>query len=152
MSKTTISAVATGLPTRRLFLAAGSAATVFGAITAAARGAEASDLRSLIAKHRVARETFCEAVDIEEEADQTGVGIDAAQALWQETNDAEKAAAIAVLSYPCQAIEEARIKAEYVLSSPLKDEIDDPELLMALLHSFVGNDATARRVSKLEDA
>jgi hypothetical protein len=36
MSKNTISASATGLPSRRLFVAAGSAATVFGAINAAA--------------------------------------------------------------------------------------------------------------------
>lgn len=221
MSENTISASATGLPSRRLFLAAGSAATVFSAITVAAAAAEASDLLSLIAKHRVAREAFCEAVDIQNDTEERYVkaypervltpagpgrsyeltygydfcrkgiaddfeelrkklsglarldpaageqalatidakeaeriatldvnfaavearkeafGLGAANRLWQETNDAEREIAIALLAYKCRDIEEARIKVEYILSSPLKDEIHDEDLLMPLLRSFI---------------
>jgi hypothetical protein len=221
VSKTTTSASATGLPSRRLFLAAGAAATVFGAITAAAASTEASDLLSLIAKHRVAREAFCEAVELQEatedrydeaypkpvltpagpgrsyeltygyefcrkgiaddfeeqrkklsglarldpaaaeqalaaidakeverlatldvnfaarEARKEAFGLSAANLLWQETNDAEEELAIALLAYQCRDIDEARIKVEYILSSLLKDEIHDEDLLMPLLRSFV---------------
>ncbi|MDI9846548.1 hypothetical protein QM467_00590 [Rhodoblastus sp. 17X3] len=221
MSKNTISASATGLPSRRLFLAAGSAATVFGAISAAAHGTEASDLLSLIAKHRAAREAFCEAIDLQEatqdrydeaypdpvltpagpgrsyeltygydfckkgiaddfeeqrkklsglvrldptaaeqalaaidakeveriatldvnfaadEARKEAFGLSAANRRWQETNDAERELTIILLAYQCRDIEEARIKVEYVMSSPLKDEIHDEDLLMPLLQSFV---------------
>jgi hypothetical protein len=221
MSKNTISANTTGLPSRRLFLTAGSAATVFGAINAAAAGAEASDLLRLIAKHRAAREAFCNAVDVQNDAEERyeatypdppltpagpgrsyeltygydfcrkgiaddfeeqrkklsglarldpaaaeqalaaidakeaeriatldvnfaavearkeAFGLSAADRLWQETNDAEKELAIALMAYQCRDIEEARIKVEYILSSPLKDEIHDEDLLMPLLRSFV---------------
>lgn len=54
MSKNTISASATGLPSRRLFIAAGSAATVLGGLGSAAQGAETSELSTLIEAHRSA--------------------------------------------------------------------------------------------------
>jgi hypothetical protein len=221
MSKNTISASATGLPSRRLVLAAGSAAVVLGSISVAAHTAENSELSELIARHRAAREAFCEAVDLQEatrdrykkaypklvltpagpgrsyeltygydfckngiaddfeelrkklsglarldpaaseqalaaidakeverlatldenfaadEARKEAFGLSAANRLWQETNDAERELAIALLAYQCRDIEEARIKVEYILSSPLKDEIHDSDLFMPLLRSFV---------------
>jgi hypothetical protein len=71
------------------------------------------------------------------EARKEAFGLSAANRLWQETNDAERELAIALLAYQCRDIEEARIKVEYILSSPLKDEIHDSDLFMPLLRSFV---------------
>ena len=124
------------VPSRRLFLAAGSAAAVFGGLHQAA-AAENSELKALISAHSVARQAFCDAIDVEQVAERTGEGVEAADALWQETNDAEIAAAIAMLSYPCRTIEEARIKAEYILSSALHGELNDSDLYMPLLRSFL---------------
>jgi hypothetical protein len=118
-------------PSRRNILAA----------AAAAHGAGNSELINLIARHRAARQVFCDAVDVEQEAERTGEGVEAANALWQETNDAEVAAALAMLAYPCQTIDEARVKAEYILASPLKSEISDWGLLEPFLRSFTSAEA-----------
>lgn len=54
MSENTVSASAQALPNRRRFLATGSASAVFGALGAAAQGAETSELSNLIEAHRSA--------------------------------------------------------------------------------------------------
>ncbi len=66
-------------------------------------------------------------------------GLSAANRMYEETNEAERETALALLAYPCRTIEEARRKVEYILSTPLKDEIHEDELLEALLRSFVGS-------------
>jgi hypothetical protein len=137
MLKNIPSASDTALPDRRLFLAAGSATALFAAV-AKTSAADHSPLVALIETNRAARQAFCEAVDIEQEAERTGLNVEAADALWQEKNDAERASAIDLLSYSCRTIEEVRIKAEYILSSPLKDEIHDSDLLKPFLRSLTG--------------
>lgn len=124
---------------RRKILAGGSAAAALALVPLnCAAHADSSELQRLIEANRVARRVFCDAVDIEQEAERTGLDVEAADLLWQEKNDAERASAIALLAYPCRTIEEARIKAEYILASPLKDEVHDWDLLEPFLRSFTG--------------
>lgn len=221
MSNNTVSASATALPSRRLFLASGPAAALVCGVGAAHAGI-CDELWSLIDAHRAACDAFCEAIDIEqqtkqayeaaypdrilipsftgqfhelsygreycensiaeqyqrqrqmlgglarlepkiaeqaraaidlkekaafaemerivaeEEARQEEFGLGAAKRKWQETNDAERAAAIALLSYRCKTIEETRVKVEYVNSSSLVDEIHEPKLMQAFIGSFLG--------------
>ena len=136
-------ASATALPDRRLFLATGAAAMVASAVKSPAHAAEGSPLMALIEANRAARQAFCDAIDIEQEAERTGDGVEEADILWQDTNDAEKASAIALLAHPCRTIEEARAKASYILSSPLRAEIHDWSLLEPFLRSFVDSPASA---------
>jgi hypothetical protein len=144
MSDITTSASAIGLPDRRLFLATtGAAAMAASALKSPARAAEASQLADLIERHKAARKAFCDAVDAQEEAERTGEGVEEAEALWQETDAAERASAVAMLAYPCRTIEEARAKGSYILTSPLHAEIHDHDLLAAFLRSFVDAPAQA---------
>jgi hypothetical protein len=65
---------ATGLPSRRLFLATGSASAVFGALGSAAQGGETSELLNLIEAHRSSYARLDDAAgvrnDIEEAVDE----------------------------------------------------------------------------------
>ena len=131
---------ATGLPDRRLFLAAGPAIAILASLREGA--AKESPLVALIEIHRAARQAFCDACDIEQEAERAGVGVKEAGFLWSEKEAAEMDAATALLAYPCRTIEEVRTKVAYVLASPLVNDMRAPEFLDAFLGSFVrGPDA-----------
>ena len=69
MPDETTSAVAAGLPDRRLFLATGAAAVVASAVRSPAHAAERSALLGLIERHRAAREAFRVAADVQEEVE-----------------------------------------------------------------------------------
>lgn len=76
----------------------------------------------------------------EEEARRESFGLAEAEREWDRTEDAEHEAAIAVCAYRCRALEEARIKAEYLATVPsLRDLMN--EHVNALLQSFRGEAA-----------
>jgi hypothetical protein len=70
-------------------------------------------------------------------------------AKWELANEAEEAAAITLCSYPCQTIEEARAKAEYISGSPLIRAGLTDEQIEVLLGSFSGGDLGASSVQNL---
>jgi hypothetical protein len=73
----------------------------------------------------------------EEEARKEAFGLAEVQRRWEATNDAETEAATALCSYQCKTIEEARIRAEYILQTPLIRDEGEGEYLTALLRSFI---------------
>jgi hypothetical protein len=88
-------------------------------------------LASLIEAHGAAWRAFCEAIDRVESAETPST-----KQAWRVTDKAEKKAALAVCAYRCRTIEEARIKAEYLLGGlGLFDQWDECET--ALLQSFL---------------
>jgi hypothetical protein len=58
------------LPDRRLFLSTGAAAMVASAVKSPAHAAEASELTVLIERNRAARAAFCDAIDVQNEAEE----------------------------------------------------------------------------------
>jgi hypothetical protein len=73
----------------------------------------------------------------DEEARKEAFGLAEVQRRWEATNDAEHEAATALCSYQCKTIEEARIRAEYILQTPLILDEGEGEYLQALLRSFI---------------
>jgi hypothetical protein len=222
MSNNTISASATGLPTRRALVAGASAAAIACPLSSA-NGADYGELGRLISAHRAAYQAFHDAVVAQQEREQaykaaypkriliptfigqyhelTTFGRDGcAKAIAQQherqrqtlgalermapevaeqarvvidekeketyaemdriiaeedarqeefglgpatrkasaTGEAEDAAAIALMAYRCQTIEEARTKANYLRSSALYNEVDESEIMEAFVGSFLG--------------
>jgi hypothetical protein len=123
--------------TRRTILAA-IAATPAAALPAPA---ETMELDRLIGAHGRAHAAFVVAVDKLEIAqhDHTGpeanVRLEAAEARLLEANEVERAALLAVCSYPCQTIGDARAKAAYLASTPAFSDMAG-ELTKALIASF----------------
>ncbi len=70
-----------------------------------------------------------------EEAQKEKFGLAAAEHAMSATNDADEKAFIAVCAYPCESLDEARIKAEYLASIPL--DMMGKEHLEALVQSFL---------------
>lgn len=134
MSKNTISASATGLPSRRLFLSAGPAAAVFMSLRKAA--AEESPLETLIAQHKAADEAF---VEMAEQEDRFPKGDPRKKELSVEVSRlsmAEDDAITNICAYPSKSMQEARSKAEYLASyfdmfAPMECQVE------ALLRSFM---------------
>ena len=73
----------------------------------------------------------------EDEARKEAFGLAEVQRRWEMTNDAETEAATALCSYHCKTVEEARIRAEYILQTPLIRDAGEGEYLTALLQSFI---------------
>jgi hypothetical protein len=117
MSKNTISASAIGLPSRRLVLAAGAAAAVFGALSSAAQAEQS--IASLIAAHRNAHAAFSEACKREDDLchDKESAAYEQAEADWERLAVIEDDALTALLAFPASNPDEARAKAAYVLDA-----------------------------------
>jgi len=72
----------------------------------------------------------------EEAARREKFGLAEAERRREETGEAERVAALALCSYQCQALEEARIRAEYIMQASIIHE-DEGEYFSALLRSFM---------------
>jgi hypothetical protein len=83
----------------------------------------------------------------EEEERKEAFGLGPAERRWRQTCDAEDRAALALCSYPCRSLEEARIKAAVILGSPIVDGVDE-ELLTAFLQSFAPDVAPLEREAR----
>jgi hypothetical protein len=70
-------------------------------------------------------------------------------AKWELANEAEEAAAITLCAYPCQTIEEARAKAEYISGSILVRDGLTAEQIEVLLGSFSRGNSGAGSISEL---
>ncbi len=77
----------------------------------------------------------------EEEARKEAFGLAEVQRRWEATNEAECAAALALCSYRCKTMEEARIRAEYIAQTPIIREDGEGEYIEALLRSFIPDGA-----------
>jgi hypothetical protein len=64
-------------------------------------------------------------------------GLAAVERSWKEASEAEEAAARALCAYHCETLEEARIRAEYILATPLIREDGNGEYFEALVWSFL---------------
>jgi hypothetical protein len=90
-------------------------------------------LAKLIDDHRAAYDAFIVEVERNEDAKTPS------RAYWT-TDRAERRALLAVCAYRCRTLEDAKVKAEYLLKAPsLKGTMADREL--ALLQSFIGKEA-----------
>ncbi|WP_296713141.1 hypothetical protein [Rhodoblastus sp.] len=107
MSKTTISASATGLPSRRLFLAAGSAAAVLGALSTAARAEQADAKLIEAARAGIAAEEEYAALCWKDED----------SPLLSVLNDRQSDQTLLAASLPATTREGLRAKAELLRSS-----------------------------------
>jgi hypothetical protein len=120
MPNRTVRASAEGLPTRRLFLASGSAGAVFAAVSGAAASARSPavspDLVSLIDAHREAEEAKrrSSAAADEAEAARRESDLDEAERLYNASYAAAAAIAARLLAWPCATIEDVRAKAAYL--------------------------------------
>jgi hypothetical protein len=72
----------------------------------------------------------------EEAARREKFGLAEAERRWEETSEADSVAALALCSYQCQTLEEARIRAEYIMQASIIHE-DEGEYFSALLRSFM---------------
>jgi len=70
-----------------------------------------------------------------EEADKEAFGLAAATRAYDEKDDAEHEAALKLCAYQCRTIEEAAMKAEYIASSAIRDQMETDHA-KALLGSF----------------
>ncbi|MGA9826699.1 MAG: hypothetical protein WBQ53_17975 [Methylocystis sp.] len=73
----------------------------------------------------------------DEEDRKEAFGLAEVERRWKVTNDAETETAMALCSYQCKTIEEARIRVEYILQTPLIRDDGEGEYLEALLRSFI---------------
>ena len=117
---------------RRVFLAAGSASAVFGAL-AAARAQ--SPLIELIEAHRRSYFAFEEICGPEGDADENSPDIQRSARNGNVATAAEEEAMDAVCAYPAKTIEEARCKAEYLFNHTERGELQDRQY-RAVLGSF----------------
>ncbi len=111
-------------------------------ITVASAGSASSTLQGLIDAHKVAHNVWRAAeIRLEELNARYDIARDyqsqfvAAEHATYVTNDADEEAFIAVCAYPCESLDEARIKAEYLASIPL--DMMGNEHLEALVQSFL---------------
>ncbi len=82
----------------------------------------------------------------EEEARKEASGLAQVQRDCDRANDAEDAAAMALCSYLCKTNEEARIRAQYILETPIiRDRFMQGEYVRAFLRSCVGDAAVVER-------
>jgi hypothetical protein len=138
MSKTKVSASAIGLPSRRLFLAAGPAAAVLTSLRKAA--AEDSPIVNLIALHRQAVGAFYENAAREEDI---LCSVDSREApemwAWEEENTATfwamENSFRALCAEPARSLAEAAIKAASLLEYEGGEYGQDD--IVALLNSFL---------------
>ncbi|WP_374545274.1 hypothetical protein [Rhodoblastus sp.] len=112
MSKTTVSASATGLPSRRLFLASGPAAAVLISLRKAA--AEESPLSALIERHRVAYAEFNDACGFADFIEEGDPAFAAAAGKYERLNKVEDALMDELLAFPVKTLEDGRTKAAYL--------------------------------------
>jgi hypothetical protein len=116
---------------RRLFLAAGSAAAVFGALHVAA----ASLVDSLIAAHRSAWRAYREICTSEDELEIFDPEYPAVHAEWKRRSDVEMAAMLALCAFRPATLQEVHQRGDY-LADFLDVEQMGREQALTLLRSF----------------
>jgi hypothetical protein len=123
----------TAIDRRKLMVggAVGAAAAVAAVVPALAAATDTSDLTRLIEAHRAAFKAFDAAIDVEQELD----GRQGSER--KRSAAAELDAFYEVCNFHCKSIEEAKLKAKYLLTTYLVKDSWDAEA-KALLQSFAG--------------
>lgn len=129
MSKTTVSAIATGLHAFNDELAAAVAKV------SAAR-AEDVPLGALKDAHRKAWVSFEEICDFSDYVSEDDPSYPILEAEHARRSDAEDAALTAVCAYPARTLEEAKSKAIFLMEATRVSELDEHQV-KALLQSFI---------------
>ncbi|HEY8066249.1 MAG TPA: hypothetical protein VIF40_16215 [Methylosinus sp.] len=99
---------------RRLFLAAGSAGAVFGALSAAVAVEVGDPLSALIERHRDIYKQFNDICKIEGDIEASDPLFEAVNEEWRRLDDAECLAMGELLDFPVNSLEQMKAKASYL--------------------------------------
>jgi hypothetical protein len=133
--KNAVSANASALPDRRLFLSFGAAAAVTNAVKNPAHAAEGSPMAAMIDRYRAARQAFYEMCEIEDNTPSSAPEYAVVEARCSEALDVEDASMLDLLRHRPANLSEATMRAEYLLSANLFAEFRE-EHFVAICQSF----------------
>ncbi|WP_442755882.1 hypothetical protein ACNHKD_04295 [Methylocystis sp. JAN1] len=122
-------------PSRRLFLAAGSAGAVFGALSAAA-SQEVASLVAAIDRHKQVYAAFENISGTWGRTQPNDPDYGAIYAEWKRLDEAEADAMDAVCRCPVGALADARVKAEYLVAHLKGAELTERQY-RAVLQAFL---------------